>query len=263
MAKTTGLASVTEGRGDIFKIDPRKIKIKPNWNARDFTDPDNIEAVNVIARSVAEIGFKSNKPITVKWEDSEVWLVNGETRLRGVMQAIANGVDVKTVPCVAADRYANEADQVFDQCLDNAGRPFKDLELARNFKRLLDLGWQQEDIAKRAGKTQGWVSQTLALLTAPVAVQKMIVAKEVSPTVAMQVVREQGAKAEQVLKNGLKAAKAEGGTKVQASHVGKMSISKAIKDAIEFSDIDDSAEDIVVIKMPAEKWEVIRELLKL
>lgn len=261
MAKTTGLASIAEGRSDLHRIDPRKLTIRKDWNARDFNDPDNKDHVEALALSIAEKGVIT--PIRVNWEDGKAYIVNGECRWRACMLLIERGTEVKTVPVIADDRYANEADRLFTQFLENTGKPFSDLERARNFKRLLDLGWQQEDIAKRAGKSQGWVSQTLALLTAPVGVQKMIAAKEVSPTVAMQVVREQGAKAEQVLKNGLETAKAEGSDKVRGEHVGKVSISKAIKEAVEYSDIDDTAEDVVVITMPVDKWEIIRELLKL
>lgn len=261
MAKTTGLASIAEGRSDLHRIDPRKLVVRKDWNARDFQDADNVEHVEALALSIEQKGVIT--PIRVNWEDGQAYIVNGECRWRACMLLIKRGTDVKTVPVIADERYANDADRLFTQFLENTGKPFSDFERARNFKRLLDLGWQQEDIAHRAGKTQGWVSQTLALLTAPPAVQKMIVAKEVSPSVAMQVVREQGPKAEKVLKEGLAAAKAEGGTKVKGEHVGKMSIGKAIKEAIEYSDVNDDSEDVVVITMPLDKWNIIRELLKL
>lgn len=258
--KKGGLKSISEGSADLFKIDPRKLTIRKDWNARDFNDADNKQHVEDLALSIAEKGVIT--PIRVIWEDNKAYIVNGECRWRACMLLIHRGTDVKTVPVISDDRYANDADRLFTQFLENTGKPFSDLERARNFKRLLDLGWKQEDIAKRSGKTQGWVSQTLALLTAPVAVQKMITEKQVSPSLAMQVVREEGSAAEKVLKNGLEAAKAEGGSRVQGQHVGKASLKTIVRELLDYGDIDDSAEDCCVIKTPMEKWEALKEALK-
>ena len=263
------LKSLAQGRTDILKIDPRQIHIKSNWNSRDFNDPDNIEAVNVIARSIAEIGYKANKPLTVSYEEDKCWLINGETRLRAAMQAIAAGVDLKVIPCVPAERFANEADRIFDQSLDNSGRPFKDLEQARCYKRLIDLGWQQGDIAKRAGISASRVSQILGLLRLPEPIKAMVVAGNVSTTLAAQTVAAEGAtEAEKVLKEGLEQAKAQGKNKVTAAQVGngpirQPNIRTAVIDAFEYADVDDSADDFIVIKMPVEKFEVLRKLLGL
>lgn len=261
------LKSLAQGRTDILKIDPRAIHIKDGWNSRDFNDPDNIEAVNVIARSIAEIGFKHNKPLTVSFEDGKCWLVNGETRLRAAKQAISNGVDLKAIPVVPAERFANEADRIFDQSLDNSGRPFKDLEQARCWKRLIDLGWQQGDIAKRAGISASRVSQILGLLRLPEPVKAMVVAGNVSATMAQQTVASEGTAAEKVLKDGLAKAQAEGKTKVTAAHVEgttrQPNIRTAVIDAFEYSDVNDDADDVVVIKMPLDKWEVLKSVLKL
>ena len=270
MATKSGLASIAEpGRMDILKVDPRKINIRPGWNARDFNDPDNIEAIETIARSIAEIGFKANKPLTVMWEDGKCWLLNGETRLRGALKAIENGVELKSVPVVAGDRYANEADRIFDQGLDNSGRPFKDLEQARNWKKLTDLGWDQADIAKRAGISQGRVSQILSLLKLPESTKKMITLGQVSPSLAAQVVAAAPtpSAAEVALKAGLEAAKAEGKDKIKPAHLegttavaaNKPNIRTVIHEALDSSDVDDDALEFVVIKMPTEQWQKLRD----
>lgn len=259
--KKGGLKSISEGSADLFKIDPRKLTVRKDWNARDFNDSDNKQHVEALALSIAEKGVIT--PIRVIWEDNKAYIVNGECRWRACMLLIHRGTDVKTVPVISDDRYANDADRLFTQFLENTGKPFSDLERARNFKRLLDLGWKQEDIAKRSGKTQGWVSQTLSLLTATVAVQQMITEKQVSPSLAMQIVREEGSQAEKVLKDGLETAKANGGTRVQSQHVGKASVKTVVIDAFNHADIDDSAEEMVIVKFPTAKFEALRELLKL
>jgi len=201
-----GLKDITKGRGDIFRIDPNDLHVREGWNSRDFKDPANQEHVEALALSIAEMGVK--EPLKVNWEDGKAWIVNGECRWRACMLAIKRGVPIKSVPVISDDRNANDADRLFQQFLSNTGKPFTDLERARNFKRLLDLGWSQGDIATRSGKSQGWVSQTLALLTMPEPVKQMVTNGQVSPTLAMQVVRQEGKNATQVLQDGLEIGRA-------------------------------------------------------
>lgn len=179
------LKNFSEGRTDQYKIDPRKLQIKEGWNSRDFSDPANIAHVEEIAKSVAEIGVK--RALIVNVENNVPYLVDGECRLRGVMLAIERGADIKTVPVVGEDRFANEADRLFNQDVYNSGKPFGTMEKARHYKRILDLGWQQQDIAKKAGISGGRVSQLLELLTLPTVIQKMITEGKVSASMALQV----------------------------------------------------------------------------
>lgn len=181
----TSLKEFSEGRTDQYKIDPRKLQIKAGWNSRDFTDPDNIAHVEEIARSVAEIGVK--RALVVNMEGDIPYLVDGECRLRGVMLAISRGADIKTVPVVGEDRFSNEADRLFNQDIYNSGKQFSLLEKARHYKRIIDMGWNQCDIAKKAGISNGRVSQLLELLTLQPSVQKYIVAGKISATMALQV----------------------------------------------------------------------------
>ena len=70
--------------------------------------------------------------------------------------------------------------------------------------------------------------------------------------------------AEQQLKAGLEQAKSEGRTKIKPSHLegageARKQLKTVIVDAFEYSDIDDEAEDFVIIKMPFEQWELLRK----
>lgn len=265
MSKTTGLASISEGRSDIHRINPKLIQIKTGWNSRDFKAIENVEHVQMLANSIAEVGVK--EPLTVNWENGAAFLEDGECRLRACIYAIdVLKADIKTVPCKVGERYANDAERLFSQQLRNAGKPFTALEQATLFKRLLDLGWQQGDIAKKAGISPARVSQILDFNTMPQGVKTMVHNGEVSPSTAMAVVKEQGTEAEAALKAGLTVAKASGGTKVMAKHVdGEPKVNKmaAIKDAFDYSSVDDEDDGMCLIRMPVEHWEIIRKLLKL
>lgn len=177
------LKDFSEGRTDQYKVDPRKLRIKDDWNSRDFSDPANMAHVEELAKSVAEVGVK--RALIVNVEDDIPYLVDGECRYRAVMLAIERGADIKTVPVVAEDRYANEGDRLFNQFLYNSGKPFGPIENARHFKRLIDMGWQQNDIAKKAGFSGGRVSQLLELLTLPVVLQKFITEGKASASMVL------------------------------------------------------------------------------
>ena len=263
MAKS-GLASLSQGRSDLFRVNPRDLNIKSGWNQRDLTDPTNVEHIDTLAKSIAEVGVKS--PLVVYWEEGKAYVSDGHCRLMAAIRAIeVYKADIKSIPVISDDRYSNEADRIFGQIVHNQGKPFSQLEQAKVFKKLIDLGWQQGDIAKKAGLSAGRVSQILELLTMPEPVKTMVTNGHVSATMAMQTVKSVGTEAEQKLKAGLEAAKAEGKTKVKPVHmegVGdqKKQLRTIVVDAFEYSDVDDEAEDFVIIKMPMNQWELLRKV---
>jgi len=265
--KATGLKSIAQGRTDMWRVDPRQLHIKANWNGRDMNDPTNQEHVLMLASSIAEVGVK--EPLTVYWESGKAYVSDGHCRLWATLKAIKNGAEIKTIPVKTEDRYANEADRTFAQILRNTGKPFTSMEQAKVFKRLLDLGWQQNDIAKKAGVSASRVSQVLDLLTLPEGVKTMVVNGSVSATMAVSTVKVEGTDAEKKLKEGLEQAKAEGKTKVKPSNIpgteaeSRKQIKTVVIDVFEYSDIDDSQDEFVIVKIPVEKWEVLRRILKL
>lgn len=267
MAKTTGIASLAQGRSDMFRVDPRQINIKPSWNSRDMSAQENLDHVDMLARSIAEVGVK--EPLTVHWEDNRIWVVDGHCRLLGALRAIDTyKAELKTILVKSEDRTSNDADRIFSQIVRNCGKPFTQLEQAHVFKRLVDLGWTQQDIAKKAGLSSGRVSQILDLLTLPQGVKAMVTAGQVSPTMAVQTVKAAATPtaAEAALKNGWATAQATGATKVKPSHMEgevKINVKAAVKEAFEFADVDDSDDEVIVVKFPADKWEVIRKILEL
>ncbi len=268
-----GIKSLAEGRSDIYKIDPRNLHVKPSWNGRDFGDPDNIAHVEELALSIAEIGVKD--PLTAVWADGKAWLVDGECRLRGALLAIERGAPLKTVPVRMEERGANDADLLFSQIIRNKKQPFKQIELANICKRLLDMGWQQNDIARKSGVTPARISQLLDLLTMPEPIKQMVACGQVSASMAQKTVSQHNpAKAVEILKDAVAVAESEGRSKALPKHVEApvepakrqraVSVEQAIKAAFEASEIEwVDASDSVLVQMPEQHWLIVRELLKL
>lgn len=215
------LKDFAEGRTDVYKIDPKKLKIKEGWNSRDFNDPANIEHVKTLAASIREVGVK--EPLKVNMEDNVPYVTNGECRYRAVMMLIEQGVEIKSVPVMGEDRFANEADRLFTQFLSNSGKPFGPIENARLFKRLIDMGWAQKDIAGKSGMSAGRVSQLLELNTLPISIQQLIVEGKVSSAFALTVWKKHSGNLEAAfaeLSAALEAANAEGRIRAMPKDTG-------------------------------------------
>jgi ParB/RepB/Spo0J family partition protein len=268
MSKATGIAAFAEGRTDIHRISPSKLFLKPNWNTRDASE--ELEAhIDMLAQSIAEIGVK--EPISVRLEDGKLWVINGHCRTLATLRAIEHyKAEIKTVPVIAEDRYANEADLVLQQIVRNSGKPLTTMEQAKVFKKLLDMGWQQAEISKKVGMSNGRISQILDLLTMPPLVQAAVVSGALSASLAQQTVKsaETPQAASVAVTEAVAVAKSEG-RKVRPADLGsgtKNAIT-VLKDAFENSDIDCSeeivAQGMVSIDMPLEDWNNVRKLLEL
>jgi hypothetical protein len=174
--------------------------------------------------------------------------------------------DIKTVPVISVDRYANDADLILNQVISNSGKPLTALEEARVYKKLLDMGWQQGDIAKKVGKSNGRISQILSLLEMPASVQAQVATGAVSASLAQQVVKaaETPAQASQALQQAVETAQKEQ-RKVKPNDVGighKTAVT-IFKEAIENSEIDDEnsrTTGIVIVNFPVEDWNKLIEV---
>lgn len=261
MAKTTGLASISEGKSEVHTVDPRKLKVRKGWNSRDFDNPENSQYIEELTASIIEVGVK--QPLTVTFEKGDAWIDDGECRWRAACLAIERtGIEIK-VPVRSEERYASETDRLINQRVRNSGKPFTVFEDAAFFKRLLSLGLKQDEIAKKCAISAGRVSQILEYNTVGKLGRDMVANGQASPAMVMEVTKTEGSNAEKVLLAGLKAAKKDGKDKIKPEHVGKVTVAKAVRDAFEYASIDDSAEDACVITIPMDKWDILKDVLKL
>lgn len=261
------IKDISVGRTDVYKLAPDALHIKPDWNTRDIATTENVDHIEQLSRSIAEIGVR--EPLKVMWEDNKAYITNGHCRYHAIMLAIKNGAEIKSVPVMVEERFSNEADRIFTQIASNSGKPFTQLEQAKVFKKLLDLGWSQKDIASKAGLSGGRVSQILELLTLPEPVKAMVANGEVSASMAVQTVKADGAvKATENLTAAVKEAKKDGKTRAMPKHTGErgpspMAVVKAtIEKAFEDQRFDES-EEMITITFPEPEWQKILKALKL
>ena len=118
------------------------------------------------------------EPLLVMHSDKsgEYTLIAGERRLRAA--TIAGKVDV---PCFIYSPLTDS--ELYDIMItENLLRlDLNAIEEAEGFQKILDAGMSQEDLGKRVGKSQEYISNRLRLLDAPDILQKEIISREITP----------------------------------------------------------------------------------
>jgi ParB/RepB/Spo0J family partition protein len=268
------IKDIANGRSDLYRVDPNLIQIKEGWNSREANDPANSTHVAELAASIREVGVK--KPLVCYMENEVVYVTDGHCRLQAVMHLIEEGVEIKTVPVMVEDRHANEADRIFSQIVHNAGKPLTSLEQAKVFKRLVDLGWAQKDIASKAGITGGRVSQLLELLILPAILQKYIIEGKASANMVLQLYKKHKQNIDETImelngavkvaeESGRKRAMpkdtAEGGAKKEVSEA-RQSLKNYLKELVATAYADERVDDteaMVTITFSEADWAELME----
>jgi ParB/RepB/Spo0J family partition protein len=198
---------------DAFRVDPRQLKVTEGYNVRDFTTPQAKESLEILKESIREEGGVI-VPLEVRMIGEEVHIVSGHRRHRAVMELIAEGVEIESIPAVTEAKAVNDAERVLRLVTHNAGEPLTMLEKAEVVRRLINMGWSREKIAARLGyKTPQTIANFELLLAAPERVRQAIRQEEISPSTAIELVREHGDAASGKLYDIKKAAAERGKTR--------------------------------------------------
>lgn len=266
--KGYGIKDVASGRSDIFRVDPKLLKVREGWNCREKDFDPNDEDDIALAKSIAERGVL--EALTVIWDRGFIFVTNGHRRRGATLYAIDSlGAEIKTVPVQTEARYSSEADHVLSQIVRNSGKPLTTFEKGKVFKRLIDFGWSLGEIASKTGLTPTRVSQVLDLQAAPEAVKALVKEGSVSASFAMKALKAadgDGEKAAAELQGAVDAAKAEGKSRAMPKHAvvePRVTLKTALKEAFDESKVDQEAGDVVMIAMPDARFAIVRDLLRL
>ena len=221
-SKTGGLKALSTDRSDLFRLNPYNLTIKDGWNSRDMRDPDNQSHVDELARSITAIGVQ--EPLTVYMDGGKPVLTDGHCRLLATLRAIETyGAEIRSIPVKTEPRGSDEKDRLLSQIIRNGGKRLSPLEQGAVYKRLLNLGWTEAEIARRTGAQQIQVSRYINLQAAPEPVLELVATGQVSATLALETIQERGdEQAAEVLTVAAETAKARGKKKATASTVAEV-----------------------------------------
>lgn len=254
---------LAQGRSDIHRVNPYNLTIKDGWNSRDTASVENQDHIDALALSIAEHGVQ--EPLTVYGEDGVLIVTDGHCRLLATYKAIETyGAEILTVPVKTELKGAGEPERLLSQIIRNSGKPLAPLESGRVCKRLTDFGWSIEAVAKKTAMSIAKVNSLLELHAAPQAIKDQINSGLVSPTLAASVIRKNGEiGAITILESAVSSAKERGKDKATLKDTGSVSLRKLLKNAFDESEIDDDDDSLVLVKMPLDYWNKIKDELKL
>lgn len=275
--KNASIKNLADGRSDLYRLAPSKLSVKEGFNSRvkDF-DPADADDI-ALAKSIAVHGIK--QPLAVFVEGANVYLSDGHRRFGAVnyLNDVANGeaendheieitADLSAIPVLVESKDGTEADRILMQITRNSGKPFTALEQAAVFKKLLDAGWTDADIATKAGFSTQRIRDLLDLnKKAPAKVKKMIQSGEVSATLAITTMKKakgDGKKTAELLEGAVSKAKSEGKKKATAKDVKVAPDNPKVKLRALFSELTFTEEgDNYTVTMSADEYATIRGLI--
>jgi len=154
---------------DQSEIELDKIQANPYQPRKTF----NQEELEELADSIREHGVF--QPIIVKKLDSNYVLLAGERRVRAAKLA-----GLTTIPAIVGDFTDQQMMEL--SLLENIQREdLSVIEEAQSYQTLIDnLGYTQEKLAQRLGKSRSHITNTLRLLSLPDEVKEMVNNKELT-----------------------------------------------------------------------------------
>jgi ParB-like chromosome segregation protein Spo0J len=180
-------------RRDFQMIDPRLIDIEPGFNARDYTLPENRAHLDRLKVLIARDGIQ--QPITVRLnrETGRATVVNGECRLRAVLELIAEGHEILSMadmPCYPAPAGSDDPiRRRFASLNANEGKPFSMWELGRGYQDLFDQNVSLQKIAEGTANTVAFVKEAMELSNAPDEVKQLLSSQAVTPAEVKRILR--------------------------------------------------------------------------
>ncbi len=203
-------------RGEANAVRPHDLHEEPGFNLRDLAAVDEDgqsfeQGIEALTAYIKAGGIYP--PLEVRpREEGGVWIVDGHRRRLAILRAIAQGAPIEWVNVTPFN--GNDADRTLRIVTSARRANLSPVEVARGYKRLIGFGWTVDRIATEAGKSRTHVEQLLILADAPAAVQRQVLAREVSVSVAIDSVRKLGDGAAEMLADKLDQAKAAGRSKV-------------------------------------------------
>ena len=160
---------IEESPNSTEEIDLSRIYPNPYQPRKVFRE----EELEELADSIREHGVF--QPILVKPTDTGYVLLAGERRVRAARIA-----GLTTIPAIVKDFTDDQLIEL--SLLENIQREdLSSIEEALSYQQLIEkLGYTQEELAKRVGKSRTHVTNTLRLLNLPKEVQDMVVKKELT-----------------------------------------------------------------------------------
>lgn len=183
-----------ETKKDILSIDPFLIDVEDGFNGRKYFDPVELRK---LADEIKAQGVLN--PLSGRRNGERFILTDGERRLRAVKMLLnEDGIRIQRVPFLLESKKMREEDRLVHMVMKNTGVPLTQVELAGVYDRYIKYGYSQDECAKAFGVSNAYVSQTLALMSAPIEIRRALEKNEISVSAVNTIKKNTGNKTDWV-----------------------------------------------------------------
>ncbi|MEW5511854.1 hypothetical protein ABGT16_04470 [Pseudomonas asiatica] len=158
------------GETSLLWLTPDVIEEEDGFNLREYERPDTV--AHILSLKEAWMNGTQLPPLEVKIENGRCFVRDGHCRLRAARMAIAEGAPIRRIPVIELSGSAEASSLRI--LTSNQQLKLTLMQRARGYKRLRDLGWSDQKIAKHIVKTDTHVRETIRLLTLPARLQELI-----------------------------------------------------------------------------------------
>jgi hypothetical protein len=218
---------------DLWKIDPFCVTEIEGYNVRE-KDGHYEAKVEELTESMLDpnVGFLRDSAISViiVKEDGEdkIKLKRGHRRLEAAKRAIQRGAAFSWIYAIAPQTQMTEEDMVADLHISNSGDKLRPIELAKVCKKLSTYLDSAVAIAKKLRiKDVAYVEGLLMLIEGPFVIREYVRTETIAATFAIDMLRQHGNKAVEVIEQTVLRTKAAGGKKVSAKYAPGALIKRA------------------------------------
>jgi ParB/RepB/Spo0J family partition protein len=207
------LRDLKTGSRDMFSVPPSMICVEEDHNPRNYNLTENRAHLDELKRSIAQIGVQI--PLLVRFdvpnpgEKKTAILVDGECRLRAVLELISEGLEIRSVPVIQVEGKS-QTERLLIAITANTGKPLSKWELGEAFRKLIRFGWSEDAVSTKTGYTSRFVAEAVELADAPDEVKELLSAQAVTPSLALATLRTNGSEATAILKQRVEVAKTQG-----------------------------------------------------
>lgn len=199
----------------VIKIELSKIIIREAWNVRqDYGDLDSL------ALSILENGQTVPSKVDVL-ADGNFLLTDGHRRYKAMIILADMGHDEPMFKAIVNSTKITEEQRILQMFTTQDNKPLAGHEVAELIQRLINLGYKQNDVAKKIGKTPGYISMMLSYATESPIIKEQVVNGNMNISTALKLQKEIPIQSERVeavqkavkaKKEKIEAAKEEFGT---------------------------------------------------
>ncbi len=170
--------------GVVWWVDSRRLVEQEGFNRR-----ENYGDIPKMAKEIKAAGIDTLDPLTCFKKGEEYVVLRGHRRRRA-LKILEKAGEIIMVRILLAPKGFKIEDYIADQISDNEGLHLSPWEQAKVARDLRKLGWKDEDIQEKTGKSLVYVRRLLSLADAPQKLINLVREGRVKGTFAMDMIAE-------------------------------------------------------------------------